>query len=275
MTLWNVLKGRVGAVRASGHRVCKGSPQRRAFHALALLALTALPTPSVARCADLALVLAIDASGSIGEAEFKIQLQGYAAAFRSHDVQQAIRSVGDVDVAVVLWADGEMAAQVQPFRDVSSVAAALDLADRILRIQRTVTGNTGIGRGLWTALDLIEYDRPCAHRRVVNVSGDGKESKAPRSRSQVTLAAARARAELLDVTVNALAIQSEIKDLADWYSKHLLTGSGAFVMGIADLSSFAESIERKLVREIAHPMLAGTEVGDFPPRAPNLGSSRH
>lgn len=240
-----------------------GAGQVRAFgQALMVAALLTVSTPSAARCPDLALVLAIDASGSIGEAEFQLQLQGYAAAFRSRAVQQAIQSVGEVEVAVVVWADGEVTPQALAFRNVSSPQAASALGDRILGIGRAVTGNTGIGRGLWAALDLIDHEVPCAFRRVVNVSGDGKESLGPRSRSPVTLAVARLRAQTMDVTVNALAIQTEINDLADWYHGHLINGAGAFVMSISELSSFAEAIERKLVREISNPMLAGHEPDD-------------
>jgi hypothetical protein len=98
----------------------RGRPVRGFGHVLLLLATATVPTQSAARCPDLALVLAIDGSGSMGPAEFQLQLQGYAAAFRSASVQQAIQSAGQVEVAVVLWADAEMASQVMPFRDVRS-----------------------------------------------------------------------------------------------------------------------------------------------------------
>jgi hypothetical protein len=228
-----------------------------------MLAIAAVPTQSAARCPDLALVLAIDGSGSIGPAEFQLQLQGYAAAFRSASVQQAIQSAGQVEVAVVLWADADLASQVMHFRDVSSPQWAANLADSILRIERRVTGNTGIGRGLWTALDQIDLEVPCALRRVVNVSGDGKETHSPRSRNHVTLPAARERAERTAVIVNALAIQTEFKDLAQWYGDNLLVGPGSFAMQVSDLSSFADAIKLKLVREISPPMLAAWQTDDF------------
>jgi len=268
--LWRALISRVGAGLAASpaHTIrslapCQG-PIRYICQGLLVLAVTALPTPSAARCPDLALVLAIDASGSVEDAEFQLQLQGYSSAFRSVAVQQAIQSVGEVEVAVVIWADGEMSAQILPFRDVSSLKASLDLADRIQGMRRAVTGNTGIGRGLWEALDLIEQQMPCALRRVVNVSGDGKESFGARPRTSMPLAVARLRAETMGVTVNALAIQSEVKDLAYWYDANLIIGAGAFVMSISALSSFAEAIEHKLVREISNPMLAAGQVVEQP-----------
>ena len=58
-------------------------------------------------------------------------MQGYADAFRSPSVQDAIMSAGQVQVAMVVWADGEMSSQVLPFQDVSNRRAAEDFAQRI------------------------------------------------------------------------------------------------------------------------------------------------
>jgi hypothetical protein len=66
----------------------------------------------------------------------------------------------------------------------------------------------------------------------------------------------------MDVRVNALAIQTETKDLADWYQVILIAGPGSFVMSIVQISSFAEAIELKLAREISNPMTARSEAGD-------------
>ena len=41
---------------------------------------------------DLQLVLAVDTSGSVNQARFELQRQGYAAAFRSPAVLQAIQT---------------------------------------------------------------------------------------------------------------------------------------------------------------------------------------
>lgn len=56
-------------------------------------------------CPDLALVLAIDASGSIDARDFTLQQAGYAAAFTNPEVLDAMAGAGMVDVAVVFWGD--------------------------------------------------------------------------------------------------------------------------------------------------------------------------
>ncbi len=56
---------------------------------------------------DLELVLAVDASGSVDQQEYALQIQGIAASFRDETVLAALRSgaQGRIAVALVTWAD--------------------------------------------------------------------------------------------------------------------------------------------------------------------------
>jgi hypothetical protein len=225
------------------------------FFAAALMASAEV---ALSDCADLALVLAIDASGSVDAGEYALQRAGYAMAFSDPSVLAAVRAAGRVDVAVVLWGDGEMAPQVFPWQRISGAGAAADLTATLIYAPRQVTGNTGIGLGVNTALDLLEGH--CAARQVINVSGDGVESAAPRARSHIPLSLARDRAEEMGVTINALAITTDHPDLASWYEDHLITGTGSFVMTAGGFEDFGAAIIRKLGREIAPPQLAALAV---------------
>ncbi|MGL4321277.1 MAG: DUF1194 domain-containing protein [Paracoccaceae bacterium] len=207
-------------------------------------------------CADLALVLAIDSSGSISAQDFALQRQGYAAAFADPFVQSALQSAGVVDVALVLWGDSEMAPQVSPWMRIAHPDDALQVMGQLMYVPRTVSGNTGIGRGVTVALDMLEDPAQCAVRRVINVSGDGQETLTARPVNHVPLAIARQRAADMGVIINALAITRDDPDLAGWYRDHLITGSGAFVMSANDFGSFGAAIIQKLGREIAPPQLA-------------------
>lgn len=212
-------------------------------------------------CPDLALVLAIDGSGSINDRDFALQQTGYAAAFTDRQVLDALAGAGVVDVAVVLWGDDEMAPQILPWRRVASEADAAGLAADIAGMPRRVTGDTGIGSGLWTALDLLEAGASCATRQIINVSGDGKESHGPRLRHHVPLGVARDRAEAMGVTINGLAITVEGTDLEGWYRDRVIAGPDAFVMTAQSFDAFGAAIIRKLAREIALPMVAAAELG--------------
>src|SRR5262245_28156006 len=75
----------------------------RSTIALALLALLACASPAPAQtAADLQLVLAVDASGSVDQVRFDLQKRGYVAAFRHARVLQAIRSGPNRAIAVTL-----------------------------------------------------------------------------------------------------------------------------------------------------------------------------
>jgi hypothetical protein len=50
----------------------------------------------------LALVLAVDASGSVSNDRFELQKQGYAAAFRNRQVLNSIRSLITQSIAVTM-----------------------------------------------------------------------------------------------------------------------------------------------------------------------------
>jgi Protein of unknown function (DUF1194) len=213
-----------------------------------------------ADCPDLALVLAVDGSGSIDARDYDLQQQGYVAAFTNPVVIDALKSAGVVDVALVLWGDSEMAPQVFPWRRIRDAGDAARFAASLRDLPRTVTGNTGIGRGVETALDLIAAHGDCTGRKVINVSGDGRESVSPRPRVVMPLSAARARADSMGVTINALAITQDQNDLASWYEGHLIAGPGAFVIEVAGYDGFGTAIIQKLGREIAPPQLAARAV---------------
>jgi hypothetical protein len=224
------------------------------FGLISGLALMILPatgnTGPALSCADVDLVLAIDGSGSIDAPEFALQQHGYAAAFRRRDVQQALLAAGTVDVAVVLWGDTEMPVQVMPWVRLDGVASAEELAVNLELMTRNVHGNTGLGRALWHALDLLALPGQCGRRKIINVSGDGMETLSPFPRGHIPLQRARERAGVAGVVVNALAIENEAAALADYYENRLIVGAGAFVLKVDGFDGFAEAIARKLIREV-------------------------
>ena len=75
-------------------------PLRAASVAVAAL-LGAAPAPAGVPV-ELELVLAVDASSSVDDREFELQMQGIAAAFRHSGVQAAIHGTGEKGIAVVL-----------------------------------------------------------------------------------------------------------------------------------------------------------------------------
>ena len=107
-------------------------------HLRVLLLLIALPPPRSARriaVVDLALVLAVDASGSVDQVRFELQKQGYVAAFRHPRVIGAIQSGPTQSIAVIMmqWTGPALQVTAVPWTKISDAASANAFADAIAR----------------------------------------------------------------------------------------------------------------------------------------------
>lgn len=206
-----------------------------------------------AACADVALVLAIDASGSITDEEFAEQVDGYVAALTSDLVLGAFDEAGIVDIAAVLWADSAFRPGVVPWKRVTGRAEAAGFAAALRRAGRGVSGNTDIGVGIRAALDLFDQPGRCAYRQVIDISGDGRSSVMARRADHVALAPVRLEALEKGVVINGLAISTREPELASYYRRNVAGGSGAFVMEVRDMGGFSQALSQKLRKElIAH-----------------------
>lgn len=226
-------------------------PARARARTLVALALLAVgPTVQAEEIADLELVLAIDASSSVDETEWRLQMQGYAAAFRDARVQGVIRSgpSRQVAVSVLVWADATVPKWETAWFLLAGPADAERFAALMQGLQRGTEGGTGIGAGVAAAIRKFDRNGITAPRQVVDVSGDGRET--PARDVVVLMPAARAMARARGVTVNGLAIANEDSGLADWYRNNVINGPGSFVIRAADFEAFAEAILAKLIREI-------------------------
>jgi hypothetical protein len=231
-------------------------------------------------CIDVALVFAVDSSASVSGEEFALQQQGIASALRDPAVQTAIEDAGKVAVSILFWGSEGLPKPQSGWALLNGKGDAERFARTVEMMPRQVTGDTGLGSGLMSALDKFGELQTCTVRRVVNVSGDGEETRLYR-RPRQSLAAplVRALAEKQQVEINALAIANQEKDLAIYYSENVITGPDAFVMQVDNYEAFAEAMKRKLIREIgpravsstgsdkAGPWLASElEIGDRPGR---------
>src|SRR5271163_4094796 len=81
----------------------------------------------------LAIVLAVDASGSVDNRRFELQKRGYAAAFRNPQVLSSIRSLMTQSIAVTMmqWTGPRLHVQVVDWMLVKDEATADALATAI------------------------------------------------------------------------------------------------------------------------------------------------
>jgi hypothetical protein len=231
----------------------------RTLTAACISTLFALPLAANASCSDVALVLAIDTSGSIDEAENALQVAGYAKAFQDPKVQRVLAQAGVVDLAAVFWSDADFPFVTVPWHRISSSADAESFAAELVTERRMSFGETNIGSGLTAAIDMFEEPGLCTARQIINISGDGRESSIQSRRSgndRVALATARSRAADMGVTINALAILNADAGLDAYYTEKVITGPGSFVMDIKDFNTFADAIAEKIIREVQLPVTA-------------------
>jgi hypothetical protein len=197
---------------------------------------------------DLALVLAVDASGSVDRVRFELQKQGYVAAFRHPRVLQAIQSGPTQSIAVIMmqWTGPALQVVAVPWTKISDAASANAFADKVAAAPRALFGGgTSISGAIDSAMALL-FDNPFqATRRVIDVSGDGANNRG-RSVNQ-----ARDEATARGVGINGLPILALEPDLDTYYRENVIGGPGAFVVAAKDFETFGEAILKKLIAEIA------------------------
>lgn len=207
--------------------------------------LAALP----AKACDIALVFAVDVSGSISRADYEIQMGGLAQALQDFHVADALMKA-NARITVIQWT-GRGRQQVSlPWTDVSTYGALQDATRRVAATRRAFAGaGTAIGEALVFAEAAFE-EVPFCQRRVVDVSSDGRsnEGLAPQLRSPHLAAAG--------ITVNALVIDSGNAGLRTYFEEAVITGAGSFALAVNSWSDYPDRIRQKLIKEISVEMAA-------------------
>ena len=201
-----------------------------------------------AEAVDLALVLAVDSSGSVNQQRFEQQRDGYADALVSTPVLSAIKSGGNRRIAVTYfeWSDGRRMARILPWMLIDGETTAREASRIIREHRRQLVGDTCIACAMDEAIRQFEALPWPTDRKVLDISGDG-ESNVGGSVDE-----ARDRALIADITINGLPIQTYYEPgLADYYEQHVIGGPGSFLIVAKGFDDFARAVAAKLVREIA------------------------
>lgn len=215
-------------------------PWPRAAARIVLLALAAwailLLGLSAARACAVALLLAMDVSGSVSAAHVALQRDATAEALTSPPVLRAAED--GLSIGVMQW--GTAQHLVVPFgRDPRAVAVAL------AGIGRAEGGWTDVAGAIRAGAAALLAE-PC-ERRVLDLSGDGRHSAGP----SADLDAAVAEAVAAGIEINALPIVTALEpDIAEWFRDHVTGPAGGFVIA-ATPEGFARAIRAKLALEIA------------------------
>ncbi|WP_096870510.1 DUF1194 domain-containing protein [Phaeobacter piscinae] len=200
--------------------------------------------PIPARACDLALVLAVDVSGSVDVEEYRTQMEGLAAALQDGVVAEALVRA-QARVALMQWSGSGRQEITLSWRHASDFRALDQLAADIAAAPRPWRNYaTGIGEALQLAIEQFQTVPGC-RRRVIDVSGDGPSNEG------VEPTAIRGALSAAGVTVNALAIEESEPDLTAYFFEQVIHGAGAFVQTAAGFEDYPEAIRKKLLREVA------------------------
>ena len=204
--------------------------------------------PAAPQRVDVALVLAVDASGSVNQTRFDLQKHGYAQAFRNPKVIDAIAEGENhaIAVAMVQWTGPNFHVQVINWTRVSNAASAQALADAIDASTRHLYGGgTSLSGAIDISMLMLAASPFRASRRVIDISGDGSNNAGRLAE------AARDDAVKAGVTINGLPITWIEPGLDRYYRDSVIGGPGAFVVSIDSYDNFADAIVNKLVTEIS------------------------
>lgn len=224
---------------------------RRTFGILLFLAALSAAGPAAAQetQVDVELAFVVDASGSIDEAETRLQRQGYVDALKNPKVQQSITGglTGGIAVAYIEFAAEGCNRLSVAWTRIHDVASAEAFGQKILAAPlHFCPGGNAIGDALSFAGYSIETNAFKGLRRVIDISGDGPNTVG----SSVEFV--RDRIVATGTTINGLVIHRPSMPNLDRYFKNAITGGpGSFVIKADDRRNFAEAILKKMILEIA------------------------
>jgi len=215
----------------------------------AIICSSLLTFAAPAQGCEVALMLAVDVSGSVGPGEYRIQMEGLAAGLTDRAVADALIG-GRSKLALMQWTgSGRQRVTINwtEMGDTADVAAFADAVTGAPRIWRNYS--TAIGEAVALAVDAFAQVPDC-RRYVIDISGDGpsNEGRLPRD-IWPDLAAA-------GVTVNALVIEDSVPGLTAYFEAEVITGPGAFAATAATFDDYPDEMARKLLRELTKAVAA-------------------
>lgn len=221
--------------------------------------LAALTGTAAAEPVDLLLVLSADVSRSVNAEKFKLQREGYAAAFSDSRVVQAMTSGPLARTAVVFieWAGFGEQSVVADWAVIRDAESARRFGDALIETPRSFAGRTSISTGIDFAMAQLARSPHQAERRIIDISGDGTHNSGRWVRE------ARDEAVAQGVTINGLVILSEYPlpqfpehthppgGLEQYFRENVIGGDGAFVISAQNFQSFGRAIINKLITEVS------------------------
>jgi Protein of unknown function (DUF1194) len=175
---------------------------------------------SMSERVDVALVLAIDYSGSISDASLALQVRGYVNAVLSDVFINAVQSGprGKIALTVLKWSDDWRNEQVVPWICVDGMPAAKRLAAKLSGSPGLIPGHTSISGAIDRSIRLLTDNEFTASRRIIDISGDGINNDGR------PVTAARDSAVAQGIVINGLPLVNQEPNIAEYYAQNVIGG---------------------------------------------------
>lgn len=205
-----------------------------------------------------ALALGLDVSASVDAREYRLQLDGLAAALGSPEVRDALLAMPSAPVQVLIyeWSGLEDQELLVDWTEVASAADIAIIQTTLGQIRRRdASPGTALGPAMQQGAVYLTQ-RPDCWRHTLDISGDGTAN------SGIRPAVVKTALENLDMmTINALVIggdtaghgdlrQAEISALSSYFRENVILGPDAFVQTALGYEDYAAAMARKLKREL-------------------------
>lgn len=209
------------------------------IRAFVLGLLLASPAPAC----EVALLLAVDVSGSVDREEYRTQMQGLADGLRDSAVSEALVA-GEAMVSVVQWTGSSRQEVTVPWAHITSFEALDAFASQVETAPRRWRNfSTAIGEALDFSLSQFSAAAACK-KRIIDISGDGSSNEGLLPRE------VHPRLRAAEITVNALVIEGAEPRMTEYFWENVITGPGAFVFTANSYDEYPARMRQKLLREV-------------------------
>jgi hypothetical protein len=211
--------------------------------------------PLAATEVDLALVLAVDVSFSMEPDEQDLQRHGFAEAFRSPEVHQAIHQgmLGRIAVIYVEWSGAFDQQIIVPWMVIEQPTDGLAFAERLSQSPTHRMSYTSLSGAIDFGIRQLGQSGLQPVRQIIDISGDGANNQGR------TVTLARDEALARGITINGLPIMLkrldsawDIDNLDRYFRDCVIGGPGAFLVPVREKTQFVEAIRAKIIREITN-----------------------
>ena len=219
--------------------------------------LMLLPGLTQAACRQ-ALSLGLDVSSSVDHSEYSLQLEGVIAALNAPVVMDILFLQPDAPVRIHVfeWSGPINQTVIVPWTTINTPQDLTLITTRLRAHTRGVPApTTAVGSAMLAGFSYLEQQPDC-WIRTLDLSGDGETNTGPLPEDIPDAVTPSG------VTVNGLVVGSgnffgdqvsrdALADLEVYYRENVIRGPVAFVEVAESYDDYAETMERKLLRELS------------------------